>query len=130
MGKVATYIVVMSGLMLLFYFSGLLGGTPNSDLLDILLGAENLSSSSLFSKIVIALEGIALVGIIVAGAFMRSPELILLGTFSVYLINLFMDFIKVYAVVFASNPVIATLLFAPLLALWGIAVVDWWRGRD
>lgn len=130
MGKLTTYIIIMSGLMLLFYFTGLLGDTPNSALLDYLLSTEELGTSSFNTQLLLVLEGIVAVGIIVAAVFSLNVELVLMGTLAIWLMNLFWDFLKVFMAVYSVNPVIAMLLFSPVMILYGVTIVEWWRGRD
>ena len=132
MGKLTTYILVMSGLMILFYFTGLLENTGSSTLLDMLLNpAEYSSEDSEFSvQLLLVLGGIATAGIIVIGIVTHNVELALMGTIAIWILNLLWDFLAVFNKVYSSNPVIAILLFSPVLFLFGITIIEWWRGRD
>lgn len=128
--KLTTYIIIMSGLVLLFYFAGILGDTPNSVLLNLLLSPEGLATNSFSVAVVAVLSGIAAIVSIVIGATVGNIELVLKGPFALYILNLMWDFLSVYNQVAAANPVIATLLFAPVLILFGVTIVEWWSGND
>ncbi len=140
MGKITTYIIVMSGIMLLFYFGGLLqdctgslceGETPNSLLLNQLLKPQDMPKLSLRDKIILAIEGIAVVaGAIAIGILTHSLESAVLAPVAVYLFNLMWDFLFVFNKVRSANPVLAVLFFSPFLIYFIVAILDWWRGRD
>lgn len=130
MGKLTTYILVMSGLMILFYFAGLLENTGSSTLLSMLLDPAGYKTSSLNTQIILVLTGIATAGIVVIGILTHNVELALMGSLAIWILNLLWDFIAVFNKVYSSNPVIAVLLFSPTLFLFGVTVVEWWRGRD
>ena len=132
MGKLTTYVLVMSGLMLLFYFSGLLEGTVSSTLLTIILNPQSFGSTegTLYLYITAALLGVTAVGSIIVGILTKNIELAVISPLAIWLLSLFFDFIRVFQEVFAENPVIAVLLFSPIMFLWFITIVDWWRGRD
>ena len=130
MGKLAIYILVMSGLMLLFYSTGLLENTGSSTLLNMLLDPAGYKTSSLNTQLLLVLTGIATAGIIVIGILTRDVELALMGSLAIWILNLLWDFIAVFNIVYSLNPIIAILLFSPVLLLYGVTVVDWWRGRD
>lgn len=129
MGKLTTYILMMSGLTLLFYFTGLTDNTINSTLLTLLLNPSNLSTSALGTQISLVLIGIATAGIVI-GFFSQNSELILIAPFTIWLLGVLWDFLSVANKVYSVNPVIAILFFSPLLLLFGVTIVEFWRGRD
>jgi len=138
-GKATTYILVMSGLMLLFYYTGLLDQTAslNSALLDLLFDIEGLGSGdtttpsvNAWKVVVLALEGILAAAVIVVGFFRNSPELFIVAPIAIYMANLLLDFVIVFNVIASVTPVLATLVFAPIMLLFMFTVVEWWRGRD
>ena len=130
MGKLTTYILVMSGLMILFYFAGLLEDTGSSTLLSMLLDPAGYKTSSLNTQILLVLTGIATAGIIIIGIVTHNVEWALMGTLAIWILNLLWDFVSIFNKVYSVNPVLAVLLFSPILFLFGITVVEWWRGRD
>ena len=140
MGKLTTYTLMMTGLMLLFYFTGLVqectddglceADSPNSQLLNFLIRPENSRSSIIGQKGILILEGVGAVFLIAAGLFIGNVELAVMGSFAIYYFNLGWDFLAVFNRVRAANPVIAILFFGPILFFYVIVIIDWWRGRD
>lgn len=128
MGKFANYVVLMSGLTLLFYFMGLIENTANSFLLDLLLNPSNLQNTTLAFKVEIALEAILATAIVVGFAIGGNIELGVMVGFTTFLFNLLWDIMAVYAAISSFNPVFAVLIFSPLLLLWLVTVLEWWRG--
>ena len=130
---------MMSGLLLLFYFTGLLqectddgmceATSPNSQLLNFLMSPENSRSSIIGQKGILILEGVGAVLLIAAGLFIGNVELAVMGSFAIYYFNLGWDFLAVFNVVREANPVIAVLVFGPLLFFYVIIIIDWWRGK-
>lgn len=130
MGKLTTYILIMSGLMLLFYFSGLIQNTGNSSLLTILLNPFDFPNISFTAKLIALLEGIGAAGLTIGLFVSGKPELAIIAPMIIYLFNLGWDFLAVYAKVAETNPVIGMLLFSPLFVVYVMAFAEFWRGRD
>ena len=131
MGKLTTYILVMSGLLLLFYFTGLLPeSTATSTILTMLLNPEGFSQSSLGLSYNTLLAGIVAGGIVIGALMLANIELGIMAAFVISLTAFFWDFSAVFRSVYAENPVIAILLFSPIFFLMVITLIEWWRGRD
>lgn len=130
MGKLTTYILGMSGLMLLFYFAGLLSGSPNSTLLNLLLSPENIQSSNLYTSVLLVVAGLPALAGISIGVISSRPDLAISSGVVLYLGTLFIDFLKVFQVLFSENEVIAVLLFSPIIMLFVVTLVEFWRGTD
>jgi len=139
MGKLLVYVTVMRGIMLLFYFGGLLGedysedGTcggvsPNSVLLNQLLRPE--CDTGLRNKIMLAVEGVLAIAAIAIGFVTRDFEKVVMTPVAIYIFNLFWDFLIVFSIMRDTNPVLAILFFSPFIIYLPIAILDWWRGRD
>ena len=139
MSKIITMTVIMTGLMLLFYFGGLVqeetdegtceGQTPNSKLLNILLQPECMKDSTIGKKTITVIGSIAGVVIIAAAIFIPNIELAIMGSLAIYFLTLLWDFMVVFQKVFEVAPVLAILIFAPLTLVFIIVIIDWWRGR-
>lgn len=128
--KTTTYLMLMSGIMMLFYFTGLLGNSPNNLLLNLVLNPEALMSTPLWVKVTLALQGVAATAVVIAGIAIGNTELAVAAPVAVYLFNLGWDFISVYQKVYSVNPVIASLFISPIFILYAITAIEWWRGRD
>ncbi len=139
MSKIITMTMIMTGLMLLFYFGGLIqtetdystceGLTPNSKLLNILLQPECMKDSTIGQKTILLIGSVAGVLVIAAAIFIPNIELAIMGGFAIYFFTLLWDFFVVFQKVYEVAPVLAILFFAPLMITFIIIIIDWWRGR-
>ena len=125
--KITTYVIIFSGVLLLFYFGGLLGGGANS-LLDFLLNSQDFSFSEQWTTLLIGIGGLA-VGV-AAGWVTKDPYVGVMTSATIYLGGLLSSFVIVYQKVYAEVNFIAILIFAPLMLLLLISLLEWWRGRD
>ena len=140
MGKMTTFLVIMIGMTLLFYFAGLLQDcradgtceceTANCGLLALLTHPENIQTSDMWVKIILSVEGLALVGAVIFTAFVGRLDLAVVAPVAIFLGNILWDFLKVFTVVYEAAPVLAILFFAPMLILFAVTILDWWRGND
>lgn len=128
MAKLTKFLMMMSGLILLFYFTGQLVNTPNATLLNLALDSSAFQDSILYTKVLAVLQLVAAAGIVVGTIVGQRVELVVVATFTIFLFNLFFDFIAIFAIVAAVNPVIAILLFAPVLLIYFTTIVEWFRG--
>ncbi len=128
MGKFGTYVVVMSGLMLLFYFTGITEQTGTTTLLNLLLNPEGFQETPIAIKAIAVLTGILASVIVVGFAIAGNVELGVMVAFTTFLFNSLWDFLAVFNKVAAVNPVIAVLIFSPLLFLFIVTTIEWWRG--
>lgn len=133
MGKLLILILVFSGILLLFHFTGIIGAeeTANSSLIQMLLNPSTIKDFGIGTKIILALEGILAVGgAILVGYLTKDLQSATIAPLAIYLLNLMWDFIKVFQKVYAISPVLAVLIISPVLILFPIVIVDWWRGHD
>ena len=128
MGKFGTYVIMMSGLMLLFYFTGLTNQTGTTTLLNLLLNPEEFQNTPIAIKATTVLTGILASAIVVGFAVAGNIELGVMVAFTTFLFNSLWDFIDVYSKVASVNPPLAILIFSPLFFLFVITIVEWWRG--
>ena len=129
MGKFGTYLIIMFGLLLLFLFMGLLPlDKSNSPLVRLLLSPTDLQTSDLSVQTVLSIEGI-LAGVLIVGfGAAVNLELGVMVGVSIFLFNRIFDFIGVFSTVNQVNPILATLMFSPLLIALVVTVLEWWRG--
>ncbi len=57
-----------------------------------------------------------------------KPELALVGPFAIFFFNLGWDILFVIVEVSKENPVLAILIFSPLLLVFITTIIEWWRG--
>ena len=98
MGKAATYIFMISGIVLVFHLFGLIdpGSTPNSALINILMHPENIASSALSNQFLIAIASLGTIATIVVGFITKNAELAAMTAFTTYLVSLFWDIVVVF----------------------------------
>ncbi len=133
MGRMATYVVLFSGLLLLFYYGGLLDQSTSTGnlLLSLLLNPQDITISDFINVniaqalISLGIGGIA-IGLIIAG----NLDLAVLASVALALLTLLMSFVDVFAVVFNANPIVSTLFLSPWILLMVVTTLEWWRGRD
>ncbi len=142
MGKLTTYVIIMSGLMLLFYFGGLLPtecgedglcevNTPSGKLLTLLLRPQNMRTSTVGDWIIGILTGAAIVGsLVMSGWLYERIQYAAIAAFMGFLIVVLWDFIAVFNVVRETAPVLAILLFTPFLLVFMLTVIEFMRGTD
>lgn len=128
MGKFGVYVLWMSGLMLLFYFTGITEQTGTTTLLNLLLDPAEFQNTPFAIKSIAIFTGILASAIVVGFAIAGNVELGVMVSFTIFLANSLWDFLDVYSKVASVNPVIAILVFSPLLFLFVITTVEWWRG--
>ncbi len=130
MGKFGTYVLFMSGIILLFYFAGIITDSANTTFLNLLLNPESFRDSDLNLQVILVLEGVATAGILAIAVLTRNIELAVRGIFSIFLLNLLWDFIIVFNVIKSVNMPLAILIFGPLLLLYYVTIVEWWGKHD
>lgn len=130
MGKFTTYLLIMSGLMLMFYFTGLIPSGNGHTLLDILLHPDQMPAITLATLIKNALLGTGLITAIAVGFYTKNYELAFLAPIALFIIDMMWGFLPVIQKVYSVSPVLAVLLFGPVMFIFLITGVDWWRGRE
>ena len=133
MNQSTTFVLGMTGLMLLFWVMGIIpeNATANSTLLSTLTNPSNLQNSGVIIKLLLYL-GTAIGGLVL-GIFVKDYQFITRIPIGIYLIALMWDFVIVYLKVAAQGTVIAVialLFFAPLLWVWVLTAIDFIFGRD
>jgi|TARA_Y100000310_G_scaffold342241_1_gene444515 hypothetical protein len=130
MGKLTNYIVLMSGLVLLFYFTGLIETSASATLLDTLLSPQSIADSPLGSKVKIAIGAIIALGGIAGGIIFNNKQIVQNGIIGFFMFSFFLDFLEVYNKLATGNEVLAILIISPLLLLYVITVYEWIDRRD
>jgi Ca2+/Na+ antiporter len=131
-GKLINSISLMSGILLLFYFGGLLSGTITSTLLNMALHPETLQTSSLVLKI-ISLTTVVLAIVSMVVARNQNSDFYLMIPLVILFLSFGWDFLVVYQQISSYSDVgavLAVLIFGPLMIMYVISVVEWWRGVE
>jgi len=130
MSKFINFMVIMSGLVILFHVFGVVTDTPNALLLDLLLNPEDMKDKSTFIQFISALEAIGLIGAVLIGLLTRNVELVAAATFTIWVVNMAMDFLSVVMALSSESRVLAVLIFSPFLLAYILSAFLYWRGRD
>lgn len=127
-----TFLVVMFGISMLFYMNGLLDNTADSILFSWLLNPEGIQHSSGYVAYIGAIFLIVLgSAAVVVGYFGGTQSaLISLLPITTLLLSFGWDFIRVFLKVREASPVLAVLIFSPLMIIFIFVVIDYWRGND
>lgn len=126
MAKFETFVGLMVGLTMLFYISGLLEGTANSTLLNLLLDPTGWQNSSLTLKVLAIFSGVAAASIIVGFFSSANTKQVAVSAFTVFFMSLLWDFLSVVAKVYAVHEGFALLIFSPFIILYLISIINWW----
>lgn len=131
--KTLTLIGIMSGIVLLFYFAGLITDTGTSLFLDLLIRPQDFQIASI-AQAAFASAGI-LIGIstLVLRSSGSSTDQYLMIAFLYLFLNFGWDFLDIYNSVAAFGEVaqvLAVLIFSPFLLWYVISVIEWWRGVE
>lgn len=119
--------MVMSGISLLFYFGGLISPEDNS-LLDNLMNINDLSSSDIWDTV---LGGLLAVGSGLVIGFVTKDFWAGVVTVIIFPVSMLLwNFVIVFNKVWAFSPVIASIIFAPILFIFMFVMFDWARGLE
>lgn len=124
MNQMTTYILVMCGLTLLFYVMGL---TPTNPMLNLVLAPQSMSTSTFVVTILVALTSVS--GIIF-GFVSRNVEIQAMSAVLPILVTVLWCFTEVIIRVAAYSTLASALLFGPMILLFVMTAVEYWRGRD
>lgn len=130
MGKLTTYLLMISGILLLMWYGGIL--TETNSLLGMLLSPENFSESPLTGVIMAAFAITASLGVYLAAwAVTGNREKAALAPVAIFILGLGYDFIQVYIKLKSLSPnftPILVLIFAPILLIFTLTIIEWWNG--
>lgn len=130
MSKIINYLMLFSGISLVFYFAGLLNNTATTTLLNLVLNPGSLENSNLMVTIFsISTAVIAVISTFVARS--QNSDFYLFIPLATLLFSFGWDFLSIYtslAALSVIGGVIGALVFGPLMIGYIIAVVEWWRG--
>ena len=133
MGKMTTYIMLISGTLLIFYFMGLLPPeAATSGLLSLILNPSNIFNTAWYSTSLtfLAILGGLSITSIIGKNFLGNPELVFLAPVTIFLLGLGLDILLVANKLYSTMQIFAVLLVGPLIILYVLTCIEWFRGRD
>lgn len=145
MGKLVTYISILIFIDLMLLFTGQICSatdcTLSSSIFNAIINFGDVTVTQLFSELIgdIANKISSFTGIlsllaaggVIIGGFVATKELrILLIPMMLTLALLASDFVTIATRLISLNPVLGTVVMAPLTIIYVIVVQEWWRGKD
>ena len=130
MGRMTVYLGILALLVIGFNFAGYIDNTPISFMLDALLNPETFQTSSFFTELEGILGFFAVGGIIVGAIVGQRIEAAATISFTLLLFLVGWDLIAIFGVLRQLNAMLAIFLVSPMILLYVLTVLEWWRGKD
>lgn len=130
MSKLLNYIAILSTILIGAHLLGLITDTGSSTLLSWLVSPEELISSGVFSSLtnVLTLLGVGATAVTIGLIISQRYDLAALVGLASLLFLVGWDIIAIYTSLKDINPDFALLLCSPLLLIYLLTVIEWWRG--
>ena len=130
MANFTKMLLLIMAINIVFLWTGIVD-VPGSSLLDVIMNPSLLSEDGFFWKFIIdTLLSVGGFAAIAAGTLLfKSDTMIFAG-----LTMVFLTYVRPLADLFAqinisTGPVIASLIVSPLVVLYLMTAIAWWRGR-
>lgn len=130
MGKVTIYMGIISMVLLMFHFAGLVTGTPLDSILRFLIDPQNFQNFSIVQQISTILAGVGVAGLIIGSISPQRTQWILNTSFVLLLIAIGWELIAIFNVLKQTSVMLATFIIAPMMLIYILSVFEWWNGRD
>ncbi len=130
MGKLATYLFILCGVILLFGIAGLLqeGTSVSSQLLDLMLNPETIKTSTFWVSLSTSVGTLVISGTIISFFARGSTVLVVRGALAVLLVEVGWNLFTIFNILAQWNGTVALLIISPLLFLYGFTVMEWVTG--
>jgi hypothetical protein len=131
LAKFTNYMFLIAGVLILGYFFGLYDGGAVSGLLDMLLNPAGFQSSE---YVLVILTGMGVVAGIVGGVvapLLRlnfNPDIVTAAGVAIMLMVFAWDLSQMFTIIYNSSKTIALLVMSPLIWVYILSVLEWWRG--
>ena len=125
MGRMATYVLIISAFMIVFYIGGLI---PENSMINILLNPETLRTN-LYLQVLTTMGSIG-IGTAIVTSLAGKNELAALIAFTTLFGSIILEFFSIYTAIASYNKILAFIVISPLCLLLILTVLEWWRGRD
>jgi hypothetical protein len=133
MGKLTTYILVLTGTFILLHITGIIGAGEGSILLNVAMNPSGITTTQIY---ILAAAGI--VSVLGAVGFLAITmgrilqyDLIAASALSFFLLSFIQDIIILWVKINAySNSYLASLIISPFVVLFPIICFEFWRGRE
>jgi len=133
MGKLTTYLIMTSGLMLVFYVMGINSTGATGALLNFVLNPEILSTGGIWTTIIAAFTGLATVGIFVGLIATGNGGIVMNIAFYTFISAALWDITKIYSTLQAQGEggqILAFFIIAPIVILLALTIFEAVNNRD
>ncbi len=131
MGKMLTFIVILIFIDLMFLMTGQLEiDSPGSVIINAVNNPESLATSNFWIVLITGIAGLVVTAVVVIGLVTRNSDMLLFAGMAGTLALLIGDYIAIFLYLKNINPVLATIVMAPLMIIYVFVVVEWLRGKD
>ncbi len=134
MGKLITYILIISVFYILFAITGQLSIESNFSLVtQALFTPEILLSTTWWVALIKgsgAISGLIVTGGVIAGIVTRNSDIVIFSAMASVLVLIAGDFILIYNHLASFNQPLALIIMSPIMFSYVMVVVDWLRGKD
>lgn len=128
MNQMTTYILLITGLSILFFAMGI--NTNANPLLNYLINPQGAGTWILWSSITLAIALVGTANAFSLGTVFKNVELAAMTVIYLLLATQLFYFSAVISILLNNNKLITILIFSPLLILLIFSLVEYWRGRD
>ena len=130
MSKLSVYIGILATVVIGFNLVGIIDNTGTSALLSWISNPSSWNELSFYVQLKGILTALAVGGIIVG--FFRSDisDKVASSAAALLFLSVGEDIIRIYMEINKWNSEIALLIFSPILLVYLITVVEWWRGMN
>lgn len=130
MAKFTNYLFLMSGFIAVFWAFGILDGGATSKFLEIIINPTNIKASDflLFDSVL----GIVTAALVTAAGLLLiaryKPDLTIFAVAIPILLIYMNDLFVIFNHLKDINEVFAALIMSPLIIVYTMTVMEWWRG--
>lgn len=131
MSKVATYLSILGSIIIGFHLAGLIVDTGTWTILQLLKDPQEIFNENYYLVIITALTLFA--GAVITVGFLVNQKLdqAVLTSFTILLIFVGWDLLGIYNAISTNvNHELALLIFSPMIMVYILTVLEWWRGQS
>ena len=130
MSKLSVYVGILATVIIGFNLVGIIQNTGTSALLSWISDPSSWNNLDFYTQLKGVLTALSVAGIIVG--FFRSDisDKVASSAAALLFLSVGEDIVRIYNEITKWNPEIALLIFSPILLVYLITVVEWWRGMN
>lgn len=130
MSRMTVYISILATVLLGAHLMGLVEDTGSVTLLQWVTNPEDFRADGIFDNFISVLTLISAAGAIITAGLAISQKYdlaLLVGVTDIFFL-VGWDMLAIYNGIKEINPDVAILLISPLLLVYFLTVIEWWRG--